>query len=56
LAIDEKEWLVSVKHFHSRFYRMIGKLTCLQQACCHMGQSWLKGLGAVKALYVNPTA
>jgi len=55
LAIDEKEWLMSVKHFHSRFYRMIGKLTCLQQACRHMGQSWLKGLGAVKALYINPT-
>jgi len=55
LAIDEKEWLMSVKHFHSRFYRMIGKLRCLQQACRHMGQSWLKGWGAVKALYINPT-
>jgi len=54
LAIDEKEWLMSVKHFHSRFYRMIGKLSCLQQACRQMGQSWLKGLGAVKALYINP--
>ena len=55
LAIDEKEWLMSVKHFDSRFYRMIGKLTCLQQACRHMGQSWLKGFRAVKALYINPT-
>jgi len=54
LAIDEKEWLMSVKHFHSHFYRMIGKLSCLRQACRHMGQSWLKGLGAVKALYINP--
>ncbi len=54
LDIDQAQWLVSVKYFHSRFYRMIGKLSCLQQACRHMGQSWLKGLGAVKALYVDP--
>jgi len=55
LAIDESQWLNSVKHFHSRFYRMIGQLPRLQQACRAMGQCWLKGLGVVKALYVNPT-
>jgi len=55
LSIDESQWLNSVKHFHSRFYRMIGQLHTLQQACRTMGQSWVKGFSAAKALYLNQT-
>jgi len=53
LDIDESEWLMTVKHFHHRFYRMIGKLQRLEQVCHDMGQYWLKGLASAKALYLN---
>jgi len=56
LSIDESQWLNSVKHFHSRFYRMIGQLHTLQQAYRTMGQSWVKGFSAAKALYLNQTS
>lgn len=48
LDIKKKPWLADMRHYGHWYYRAVGSLQVLDDYCCHLGQQWLKGTGAVR--------
>ena len=51
LGLDECGWVDNVEHFGRRFHRAIGPVDRLRQLGQLLGQCWLRGLQASRALY-----
>ena len=56
LALNEKEWLNTVTHFHRRFFRVAGPVAALKQLSTALNLHWLKGVAAARQVYLAPAS
>ena len=54
LALNEKEWINTVIHFHHRFFRVAGPVAALKQLSTKLNLHWLKGVTASRLVYQVP--
>ncbi len=53
LGVQEKNWIKSVKYFGSRYYHLAGATEKLKEYAVKAKQSWFKGIGLSRDLYVH---
>ena len=54
LNLNQDNWISQVKSYGSNYYRAVGSLQLLMEKASQLKQQWLKGVGAVQALYSSP--
>jgi len=54
LNIDQKNWLNQVQAYDSNYYRAVGCFEKLREQTLAIKQNWLKGINAVRELYLTP--
>ncbi len=50
LHLNESQWLTQVRGIESRYWRAIGNVDSLLHLAEQLGQKWVRGLVAAKAL------
>ena len=54
LNLNQKNWLGQVQHYGSSYYRVVGSLDSIIEKTKQLGQNWVKGICAIKSLYLSP--
>ena len=54
LNLNQKNWPDQVQHYGSNYYRIVGNLDSIFEKTKQLGQSWIKGISAIKSLYLTP--
>ena len=54
LSLNQKEWLHQLNGYGSRYYRAVGALEAMKEKAKQLNQQWIKGIRAIKSLYLCP--
>ena len=54
LNVNQKEWLHQLNGYGSRYYRAVGALEAMKDKAKQLNQQWIKGVRAIKSLYLCP--
>lgn len=52
LDVEGDQWLYSVQHFGSLFYRVAGKVSVMKERAVAAGQKWVKGMRAGRLVFL----
>lgn len=42
MSVDERDWLMDIRHYGRRYFRAVGSVESLCKYCKHLGQQWLR--------------
>ena len=54
LNLNQKSWLNQVQTYGNNYYRAVGSLQTILKQARKLNQRWLKGINAIKHLYLEP--
>ncbi len=55
-AINEKQWIQSIKHFGSNYSWLVGRVEEMKERCLALKKKWLRGIEASHCNFLNPSA